>query len=324
MKILECVPNISEGRDTAVIDRICRHITENAAAQLLHRDTGFDANRTVLTLAGTPEEVFRAALLCMEKSFELIDMRTQTGAHPRLGAVDICPLVPVSGVTMWDAVLWANKLARRAAELYRIPVYLYEENAASPERKNLAFIRQGEYESLPQKLKELPPDFGPREMTPQTAKTGACIIGARNFLIAFNVNLNTQDVSAARQIAAVLREKNGGLPAVKAIGWHMPQYHCAQVSFNLTDYRRTNLHQVYETCKREARKRGLDAAGSELIGLVPLEAILETGRFYEGNAVLPEEQLVQAAIQGLGLHACTPFVPEEKILDYRLKHGGLL
>ena len=168
MRILECVPNVSEGRNPDVIERICRHITANSAAKLLHRDTGFDANRTVVTLAGTPEEVLRAALLCMEKSFELIDMRTQRGAHPRLGAVDVCPLIPLQGVTMWDAMLWANRLAKQAAERFHIPVYLYEENAPAPERKNLAFIRRGEDEALPRKLHELPPDFGPREMTPQT------------------------------------------------------------------------------------------------------------------------------------------------------------
>lgn len=317
--IIECVPNISEGKNPRVIAQICDAVRA-AGARLLNCDANRDANRTVLTFAGAPQSVVQSALACMRETCRLLDMRTQRGAHPRLGAVDVCPLVPVGGITLAETALWADKLARRAAEELNVPVYLYEANAADEARKNLAFIRRGEYESLPQKLKELPPDYGPAEFSPSVQKTGAAVIGARNFLIAFNVSLNTQDVGVAKEIASVLREKNGGLKAVKAIGWFMPQYRCAQVSFNVTDFHQTGLHQVFEACRREAAARGLQATGSELIGLTPLEALLDAGRFY-ARAEEPETELITRAAQALHLSRHAPFHPPEKILEYCLKNA---
>ena len=319
MKIMEAVPNISEGKDPKII-AACAQAARQACAQakLLHTDSNPDANRTVLTLAGTPEGVRRAAFALMQTATRLIDMRLQHGAHPRLGAVDVCPFVPVAGMTLAEAAEQARLLGQKAAEQLGIPVYFYEANARQENRKNLAFIRRGEYESLPQKLAELPPDLGPREFSPHVAKTGAVVIGARNFLLAFNVSLNTQDTAAAKEIAGVLREKNGGLPAVKAIGWLMPGYQAAQVSFNLTDFHKTGLAQVFEACRREAEARGLSVMGSELIGLAPQEALAAAGRFY-----LPDCQdthtLLRQAVLRLGLNKIRPFHLRERILEFRLQ-----
>lgn len=316
MPLIECVPNISEGRNSAVIKQICQAVRQGGA-HLLHWDSNADANRTVLTFAGHPQEVLRSALNCMRTASQLIDMREHRGAHPRLGAVDVCPLVPVEGITLQETAQLAKKLARQAAEELNVPVYLYEAAAASLERRNLAFIRKGEYESLPQKLTKLLPDFGPQTFTPQVQKSGAFIVGARNFLIAFNISLNTQDVQAAKQIAALLREKSGGLPAVKAIGWQMPSYQCAQVSCNLTDFRQTPLHKLFETCKQHTADLGIRVTGSELIGLIPLEALLHAGRFYHPEPA-GKDTLIQTAVQLLGLNRHAPFKAEEKILEYCL------
>ena len=319
MKIMEAVPNISEGRRADVIAEIIRRVRASAPqAKLLHADSNADANRTVLTLAGAPESVRQAAFALFQAAAELIDMRFQHGAHPRLGAVDVCPFVPVRAMTLAEAARQACLLGEQVAKELHLPVYFYEANAASTERRNLAFIRRGEYESLPQKLPKLPPDLGPRQFDEQVARTGAGIIGARNFLLAFNVSLNTQDVSAAKEIASVLREKNGGLPAVKAIGWLMPGYRAAQVSFNLTDYRQTGLAQVFEACHQEAHKRGLEAAGSELIGLAPEEAFLQAGRFY-APAETSARTLIQTAVSRLGLNKIRPFEVRGRILEYRLQ-----
>lgn len=248
-------------------------------------------------------------------------MRTQQGEHPRLGAVDVCPLVPVKNITLAETALWADQLARKVATELSIPVYLYEANASHVMRKNLAFIRQGEYESLPTKLSLLPPDYGPASYSREVAKTGAGIIGARNFLIAFNISLNTQNVSLAKEMAAALREKNGGLPAVKAIGWLMPAYKSAQVSFNLTDFHTTGLAQVWEACKQQADKHGLILTGSELIGLVPQEALLQAGKFYNSQENFPDA-LIRLAVEKLGLNKIRPFDLEERILENKL--NGLL
>ena len=305
---MEAVPNISEGRRADVVRAIVQRVRGAAPqAKLLHVDSNQDANRTVLTLAGPPEAVRQASFALLQVSAQLLDMRTQHGAHPRLGAVDVCPFVPVRNMTLDEA----------AAELH-LPIYFYEANAAHKERKNLAFIRRGEYESLPQKMLQLPPDLGPRQFDAQVARTGASVIGARNFLLAFNVSLNTQEVSAAKEIAAVLREKNGGLPAVKAIGWLMPGYQAAQVSFNLTDYHQTGLAQAFEACQQEAQKRGLTATGSELIGLAPEEALLKAGRFY-APAETATAALLETAVTRLGLNKIRPFNLRERILEYRLQ-----
>lgn len=317
MKIMEAVPNISEGRRTDVIENIAERVKNASPARVLHIDSNADANRTVFTLTGDPDDVRQSAFALIQAAAELIDMRFHSGAHPRIGAVDVCPFVPVKNMTLGEAAQQARQLARDAAEKLHLPVYLYEANAQTPERKNLAFIRKGEYESLPQKLKELPPDFGPREFSLSVKKTGATVIGARNFLIAFNVSLNTQDVTAAKQIASVLREKNGGLPTIKAIGWYMADYQCAQVSFNLTDYKTTGLAQVFEACKQEAARRGLAVTGSELIGLAPEDALLNAGRFY-APGLEEKTALLETAVRKLGLNKIRSFNIQERILEYRL------
>lgn len=317
MQIIEAVPNFSEGKNLPLISQIVKETAEVSCAKILHIDSNADANRTVLTLAGEPEEILKSCLALFRACKKHLDMRVQQGKHPRLGAVDVCPFVPVQNISLKQTALWADKLARQVSTELNIPIYLYEANATQPTRKNLAFLRQGEYENLPSKLATLPPDYGPVSYSQEVAKTGASVIGARNFLIAFNISLNTQDVSPAKEIAAVLREKNGGLPSVKAIGWYMPAYQAAQVSFNLTDFHTTGLAQVWEACKKEAHKRGLEVTGSELIGLLPLEAILQAGRFYSPQND-SSQQLIRLAIEKLGLNKIRPFHMEERILENKL------
>lgn len=314
MQLIEAVPNISLGRDTRALAQIKRDVAHAGSAKLLHTDTNADANRTVLTIAGEPEQVCRACFALYKSALPKVDMRTQHGAHPRLGAVDVCPLVPVKNISLNQTARYAEMLARDVAEQFEIPVYLYEANAATAARKNLAFVRRGEYESLPEKLKTLPPDFGPAQYNARVAQTGATIIGARHFLIAFNISLATQDVQTAKQIAARLREKNGGLPAVKAIGWYMPACKCAQVSFNLTDFHRSNLPDVFEACKVQAHLLGTDVAASELIGLIPQEAVLAAGKFYAPEKT-NEDDLITSAVTHLLLDKVRPFNARERILE---------
>lgn len=316
MKLMEAVPNFSEGRRTDVINTIVQRVADVSRAKVLNIDSNADANRTVLTLAGEAQEVRKSALELFKATRELLDMRTHHGAHPRLGAVDVCPFVPIADMTLAEAAAEARQLGQQVAQL-NIPVYFYEKNAPTPERQNLAFLRRGEYESLPKKLQELPPDLGPQTYTESVAKTGASVIGARNFLLAYNISLNTTDITPAKQIASLLREKNGGLKAVKAIGWLMPGYQAAQVSFNLTDFYKTGMAEVFEACRREAGKLGFSVTGSELIGLAPLESFLRAGRFY-APIQTEEYTLVQTAITRLGLNNIRPFSPREKILEYRL------
>ncbi len=318
MQLIEAVPNISEAANGENLARIVGDLRAVlGSVKLLHADSNKDANRTVLTLAGPPHEVVRVCFMLFQICSQSMDMRFHTGAHPRVGAVDVCPLVPVAHISLEETARFAQALAMRVARELEIPVYLYEENACTPQRKNLAFIRRGEYENLPEKLKTFPPDIGPHQFTEHVARTGASVIGARNFLIAFNVSLNTADVKIAREIAAQLRETNGGLPGVKAIGWYMKGYGCAQVSFNLTDYHKSNLHDAFEACKREAAARGLTVTGSELIGLVPQEALLQAGRFYAPKET-DADLLVRIAAKQLLLNNIRPFVPNEKILEKRL------
>lgn len=320
MKLIEAVPNVSEGKNTAVLHALAA-VLRRSGVKLLGTDSNSDANRTVFTLAGEPNAVTEALFDFIRSATQLMDMKRQSGAHPRLGAVDVCPLVPLQNISLKETAALARDLGRRAGTELGLPVYLYEAAAAVPERRNLAFLRKGEYESLPQKLRELPPDFGPAEFSPSVQKTGACVIGARNFLIAFNVSLNTENVSAAKKIASVLREKNGGLKAVKAIGWYMQDYGCAQVSFNLTDFRQTGLAQVFEACRREAGRKGLNVTGSELIGLLPQEALLNAGKFY-APAQTDTEVLIQTAVHCLGLNKIRPFDIKERILEYQLEDLG--
>ena len=317
MQLIEAMPNISEGKNTDVIARVA-DVARAAGARVLHVDSSKDANRTVITLAGAPQEVVQSALNLVRAAAKLIDMRTQQGAHPRLGATDVCPLVPVRGISLEETARLADELAKRVAEELHIPVYLYEENARSKERRNLAFIRKGEYESLPEKLRELPPDYGPQTWSEHVAKTGATVIGARKFLIAFNMSLDTQDVATARAIAARLRERGGGLQCVKAIGWYMPNYRCAQVSCNLTDYTQTGLAEVFETCKKLAEEHGIHITAGELIGLVPQDALINAGKFYA-----PDEKdsaaLINVAAEKLLLDKLRPFDARERILENLLE-----
>ncbi len=315
MKLIEAVPNISEAKDTENLQRIVGDLRASlGGAKLLHVDSNPDANRTVLTLAGAPEQVLRACFVLFSLCQKYIDMRFHEGEHPRLGAVDVCPLVPLQHMTLEETVPYADGLARLVARELNIPVYLYGANAQTEKRKNLAFLRKGEYEMLPTKLTLLPPDYGPAEFNENVAISGASVIGARNFLIAFNISLNTKDVALAKEIAAKLREKNGGLPGVKAIGWYMPGYQCAQVSCNLTDFHKSNLHDVFEACKKEAAARQLHVTGSEIIGLVPQEALLLAGKFYAPNEP-NKTALINAAAEHLLLNKIHPFKADERILE---------
>ena len=314
MQLLEAVPNISEGKNNETIARVVSAAGSVPGARVLHVDSNPDANRTVITLAGEPNAVVKSTFELIRTATELIDMRTHRGVHPRLGAVDVCPLVPVREISLKETAQLADKLAHQVAEELHIPIYLYEENAPSQERKNLAFIRRGEYESLPEKLRLLPPDFGPQTWNESVAKTGATVIGTRKFLIAFNMSLNTQDVEAAREMAAKLRERGGGLKCVKAIGWYLPAYRCAQVSCNLTDFTQTGLAEVFETCKRLAAAHHVQITAGELIGLVPQEALLTAGKFYA-----PEEKdttaLLNTAVKNLLLDKLHPFVLNKRVLE---------
>ncbi|MCU0287077.1 MAG: glutamate formimidoyltransferase [Acidobacteria bacterium] len=332
-KIVECVPNFSEGRDMVVIGKITDEIKKVPGVELLDVDPGKDTNRTVVTFAGDPDAALEAAFQAIKKAAELIDMSKQHGAHPRMGATDVCPFVPVSGVTMDDCVAIAKKLGQRVAEELQIPVYLYEEAAASEERRSLAYIREGEYEALPEKLKkpEFKPDFGAPLFN---AKSGATVIGAREFLIAYNVNLNTRDVKIARKIANRIREKGrsvtnketgvkeqepGTLKAVRAVGWYIPEYNMAQISVNLLNYKMTPLYQVFEECDKFAREFGVRVTGSELVGLIPLEAMLETGRHFlqlqDVSTGVSEKEMVRVAVHSLGLAELNPFNSEHKIIE---------
>jgi glutamate formiminotransferase/formiminotetrahydrofolate cyclodeaminase len=353
-KLVECVPNFSEGRDRSIIDAIADSITSVRGAVLLDVDAGPDANRTVYTFAGPPGAVLDAALAAARTAFDRIDMTRHSGAHPRIGALDVCPFVPLSGATMEDCVELAGKFGDALARELNVPVFLYERAATRPGRRSLAAIRSGGYEDLAAKLirDEWKPDFGPALFVP---RWGATVAGAREFLIAYNVNLDTDDERVARGIAEELRESGrlvrnldgaasedgrarrfrvpGLLKAVRAIGWYMEEYHCAQVSMNILDYHATPLHAAYEAVRKEAEKRGLRATGSQIIGLAPLEAILAAGRHFIAKADAAgdraphekgvEADLVAAAIRGLGLSSVTPFDPDRKIIEYALRRGGL-
>ncbi|MCS6981108.1 MAG: glutamate formimidoyltransferase [Flavobacteriales bacterium] len=342
--LLECVPNFSEGRDTAIIKAIEEAIRSVEGVALLDVDSGRDTNRTVMTFVGRPEQVCEAAFRAIAQAAELIDMRRHQGAHPRIGATDVCPLVPVSSITMEEAVQWAHSLARRVGEELGIPVYLYEYAATAPHRRNLADIRAGEYEGLPQKIlkPEWKPDYGPVQFN---AKSGATVIGARNFLIAYNVNLNTTSLRRANAVAFDVREKGrvkrigdpltgqivyddkgnpvyepGLLKSVKAIGWYIPEYGCAQVSMNLTNPDVCDIHEAYETVKMQAEKRGLRVTGSELVGLIPKSSLLKAGRFYlklqKRSLGVPDEEIIRMAVRSMGLDALRPFEIEKKVIEY--------
>lgn len=346
--VLECVPNFSEGRDRQVIDAIAQEIKTVPGARLLHVDSGYDANRTVMTFAGEPGAVTEAAFCAIRKAAELIDMRHQKGAHPRLGATDVCPLVPVSGISMEQTIRLSEQLAEKVGNELQIPVYLYEKSARVPRRQNLAECRKGEYEGLAQKLSDplWLPDYGPARLN---AEAGATVIGARSFLIAYNINIDASTDISAKIIAAQIRESGyylrqgdflsgplvrdsnnqpirveGAFHAVKALGWMMPQYGRAQVSTNLVDYHQTALHQVFEQVKKLSHALGVKVTGSELIGLIPEEALLMAGRFYAGEAGLhlSGDRLLNLAVEHLGLNELSPFVLNHRILEKVLSESS--
>jgi glutamate formiminotransferase/formiminotetrahydrofolate cyclodeaminase len=350
MRLIECVPNFSEGRDPEVIRQISAAIESVSGATLLHVDAGQATNRTVVTFAGEPEPVIEAAFQAIRRAAELIDMRHHQGEHPRMGATDVCPLIPISGVTLEEAAEWSRKLAERVGRELGIPVYLYEASQPNPVRKNLAVIRAGEYEGLARKMTDpaWAPDFGP---TTFNARSGATVIGARDFLVAFNVNLNTTSTRRATAVAFDVREAGrpkregnpltgkvvtdaqgqpvmvpGSLKAVKAIGWYIAEYGIAQVSMNLTDLSVTPMHVAFDEVCQCADARGLRVTGSELVGLVPLAALLDAGRHYlrkqQRSLGVPESELLKIAIRSLGLDELAPFKPEERILEYRLRPAG--
>ncbi len=347
MRIVECVPNFSEGRDREKIKSITREIEQTPGVKLLDVDPGESTNRTVVTFIGSPEGVKEAAFRAIRRAAEVIDMTKHKGAHSRIGATDVCPFVPVAGVTMEECVALAHELGRRVAEELHIPVYLYEEAAQKPERRNLASIRAGEYEGLPEKLKdpEWAPDYGEPIFNP---RSGATVIGAREFLIAYNINLNTRDRRLAHEIALNLRESGrakrdadgniirdaegkavmipGRFRHVKAVGWYIEDYGIAQISINFTNYKITPVHLVFDEAVKEAEKLGLRVTGSELVGLIPKEALLMAGRYYlekQGKSPgVPEEELIRVAVLSLGLNDVTTFDPEKKIIEYQFKEAG--
>jgi glutamate formiminotransferase/formiminotetrahydrofolate cyclodeaminase len=348
-RIVECVPNFSEGRDREKIAAITAVIETVPGAVLLDVDPGADTNRTVVTLVGSPDAVVEAAFRAIAKASELIDMREHTGAHPRMGATDVCPFVPVRGVSMEDCAELARRLGARVGAELGIPVYLYEHAASRPERRNLAEVRSGEYEGLASRPGDphWTPDFGPDEFR---ASTGATAIGAREFLIAYNVNLNTRSKALAHDIALDIRERgrrkrdengkairdaDGGFELVpgklrecKAVGWYIPEYGAAQISINLTNYHVTPVHAAFDAVAEGATARGMRVTGSELVGLIPLEAIRQAGVHYlekQGlSAGVTEAELIHAAVKSLGLEDLTPFDPAEKIIEYRLRRENAL
>ncbi len=324
-KLVECVPNCSEGRDRAVIDAIADAIRGTAGCTLLDVDPGASTNRTVYTFVGAPEAVVEGALAAARVAHARIDMRGHKGEHPRVGAMDVCPFVPVSGVTMEDCVALANDFGRHAAAELGIPVYLYGHAAKADHRRTLQQIRAGEYEALPERIgkPEWRPDYGPAELVP---RWGATCAGARDFLIAYNVNvLGTKE--QAHRIALNVREQGRGpgapgrLKAVRAIGWWVEEYGLAQVSINLEDYQTTPPHVAFEACVEEARALNLAVAGSELVGLIPLQAVLMAAEHYvarESLFILDERQKVRLAVERLGLSSVHPFVPEKRIIEYMI------
>ena len=352
-KLIECVPNFSEGRDMNIIKQITDEIEKIEGVKLLDVDPGAATNRTVVTMVGTPDEVIEAAFQAVKKAGEIIDMRHHKGEHPRFGATDVCPLVPVAGITMEETVEYAHKLAERIGNELEIPVYCYENAASTDERQNLANNRKGEYEGLKEKLSDphWKPDFGPAEFNERVAGTGATAVGARDFLVAFNVNLNTTSTRRANAIAFDVRERGrvkrignpvtgkivkdekgnpvnipGSLKATKAIGWFIEEYGVAQISMNLTNISITPVHVAFDEVCKKADARGIRVTGSELVGLIPLEAMLEAGRYFlrkqKRSVGVDRDELLKIAIKSMGLDDLKPFNPKEKIIEFLLEDGN--
>ncbi len=351
-KLVECVPNFSEGRDMGVIRQITDEIEKVEGVKLLDVDPGAATNRTVVTFVGTPDEVIEAAFAAVKKAAEVIDMRHHKGEHPRFGATDVCPLVPVANITMEETVEYARKLAKRIGEELEIPIFCYENAAFTKERRNLANCRSGEYEALSERIttEEWKPDFGPSEFTKKVAGTGATAVGARDFLVAFNVNLNTTSTRRANAIAFDVRERGrvkregdpltgkivkdengkpvmipGSLKSVKGIGWFIEEYGVAQISMNLTNISITPVHIAFDEVRKKADARGVLVTGSELVGLIPLEAMLEAGRYFlrkqQRSLGVDNDELIKIAIKSMGLDELKPFNPKEKIIEYMIEEG---
>ena len=346
-KLIECVPNFSEGRDTYVIRQITDAIESVEGVSLLDVDPGASTNRTVVTFVGGPDAVIEAAFRGIKKAAELIDMRKHKGAHPRMGATDVCPFIPVSNVSWEETIACANRLAKRVGDELNIPVYLYEKAAKDMARSNLSIIRAGEYEGFFEKIKqpEWKPDFGPALFN---EKSGAAVIGARDFLVAYNVNLNTKVVRRANSVAFDVREQGriktengtpygkpildangdpvripGMLKHVKAIGWFVKEYGIAQVSMNLTNIEETPLHLAFDACVEAAAKRGLRVTGSEIVGMVPKKCLVDGGRYFLGKQQwsqgASEEELIDIAVRSMGLSELKPFDPKEKVIEFKIE-----
>lgn len=347
-KIIECIPNFSEGKDLTKINQIANEIRSVDGVSLLDVDAGASTNRTVMTFVGEPEQVIEAAFLAIKKAAEVIDMSKHQGTHPRMGATDVCPLVPISNISVEEAVKFAHKLAKRVGEELQIPIYLYEHAAQTEKRKNLAVIRAGEYEGFQEKIQqaEWKPDYGPAIFN---AKAGQTVIGVRDFLIAYNVNINSQSTRLANAIAFDVREigrtkkdeitkkpirnENGNfiripgkLKFVKGIGWFVDEYSIAQISYNLTNIQETPIHQVFEETVNSATSRGVRVTGSELIGLIPKNAMLEAGKYFlkkQNRSVgIPEKDIILIAIKSLGLDELVEFDPNKKIIEYAIENNS--
>jgi glutamate formiminotransferase / formiminotetrahydrofolate cyclodeaminase len=349
-QLIECVPNFSEGVDLNIIKQITDEVESVEGVKLLNVDPGKATNRTVVTFVGNPGAVIEAAFLAIKKAGELIDMSKHKGEHPRMGATDVCPLIPISNITMKETAEYAKKLGKRVGEELKIPVYLYEEAQENKSRSNLSVIRNGEYEGFFKKIKlpEWKPDFGPGEFD---AKRGATVIGARDFLVAYNVNLNTTSTRRANSIAfdvreagRVMREGNpitgkivtdkdgkpkfipGTLKSVKAIGWYIEEYGIAQISMNLTNISVTPVHVAFDEVCNKANERGIRVTGSELVGLIPLKAMLDAGKYFlkkQNRSIgVSEKELIKIAVKSMGLDELAPFKPEERIIEYLLKDAN--
>lgn len=349
-QLIECVPNFSEGRDMGIIQQITDEIRNSAGVRLLDVDPGEATNRTVVTFVGEPDAVMEAAFRAVRKASQLIDMRQHHGAHPRSGATDVLPLVPVAGITLEECAELARKLAKRLADELEIPCYCYEAAALKPERKNLAVVRRGEYEAIPERINDPAeaPDFGARPFDEGVARTGCTNVGARDFLIAVNYNLNTTSTRRANAIAFDVREKGrparegnpitgkikldengkkimipGTLKGTKGIGWYIEEYGIAQVSMNITNINVTPLHVAFDEVCRCAQNRGVRVTGTEIVGLVPERTLLEAGRYFlekqQRSTGIPKEDIIKIAIKSLGLSDLKPFNPREKVIEYLLE-----
>ena len=352
-QIIECVPNFSEGRNMEIIKQITNEIEKHKGVKLLDVDPGDATNRTVVTFVGSPEEVCQAAFDAVKRAGELIDMRQHHGAHPRMGATDVLPLIPVSGITLEECAELARQLAKRLADEARIPCYCYEAAAFKPERKNLAVCRAGEYEALPEKLAvvEKAPDYGARPFDEGVARTGCTAVGARDFLIAVNYNLNTTSTRRANAIAFDVREKGrpvregglltgkplkdadgktimqpGTLKATKAIGWFIDEYGIAQVSMNMTNLNVTPLHVAFDEVCRAAAARGVRVTGTEIVGLVPKKTLIDAGKYFlekqQRSTGIPEEDIMKIAIKSMGLDDLKPFNPHEKVIEFMMEDSA--